>query len=176
MKSSLIMFENLNDDDIALLIKASQKLIFNSGEAIVEYGQSNKGIIIILEGQCQVMTDSGNQLDVLHAGDILGEVSYIEDRTTLAQVVSVGILSAAFIERSILDALIAREVLFSSRFYLGVARVLAYRLRLNMQVAISEKTNIFDSASEFENELDLTHLDSLTVAGARLSYFINAMK
>ena len=176
MKSSLIMFENLNDGDIALLIKASQKIILNSGDTIVEYGQSYMGVFIILEGQCKVMTDTGIQLDILDAGDILGEVSYIEGRTTLARVVSIGNLSAAFIECSVLDALIAREVFFASRFYLGVARVLAYRLRLNMQAIISKNTNIFDSSAELKNELDLTHLDSLTVAGARLSYFINAMK
>jgi hypothetical protein len=74
-----------------------------------------------------------------------------------------------------LDALISREVFFASRFYLGVARVLAYRLRLNMQAIISKNTNIFDSSAELKNELDLTHLDSLTEAGTRLSYFIKAM-
>jgi hypothetical protein len=123
------------------------------------------------------MTDTGIQLDILHAGDILGEVSYIEGRTTLARVVSIGTLTAAFIECTVLDALIVREVFFASRFYLGVARVLAYRLRLNMQVIISKKiNNIFDPSAELENELDLTHLDSLTEAGMRLSYFIKAMK
>jgi hypothetical protein len=45
-----------------------------------------------------------------------------------------------------------------------------------MQAIISKNTNIFDSSAELKNELDLMHLDSLTEAGTRLSYFIKAMK
>ena len=57
----------------------------------------------------------------------------------------------------------------------AVASVLAFRLRRNLQVAISGDVNVLDSAQEFAGEIDAVDLDATAKAGARLSYLLKKL-
>ncbi len=175
MRSSLIMFDELNDDDVSVLITSCEKLHFKAGEVVVDYGHKGKGIFIILQGQCRVEMASGLVLDTLQSGDIVGEVSFVDQRNTVASVIALGDLTTAVVYEDVLRAWVRRDADFAARFYLGVARTLAYRLRLNMQVALSKNANVFASEKEFSNQIDVDDLDAMTIAGTRLAYLLKRL-
>ena len=175
MRSSLIMFDELNDDDVSVLINSCEKLHFKAQDVVIDYGQKGKGIFIILQGQCRVETAGGLALDTLQSGDIVGEVSFVDQRNTVAKVIAQGELTTAVVYEDVLRECIRKDSGFASRFYLGVARTLAYRLRLNMQVALSKNANVLASEKEFSNQIDVDDLDAMTIAGTRLAYLLKRL-
>lgn len=172
MRSSLIMFDELNDDDVSVLINSCEKIHYNSQDVVIEQGQKGTGIFIILQGQCRVEAATGAALGTLQIGDIVGEVSFVDQRSTVARVIAVGEITTAVIHEDVLRDWIRKDPGFASRFYLGVARTLAYRLRLNMQVALSKNAKVFASEKEFSDQIDVEDLDAMTAAGARLAYLL----
>ena len=175
MRSSLIMFDELNDDDVSVLTQSCEKIHYKAKDVVIEYGQKGRGIFIILQGQCRVETATGKALDTLQSGDIVGEVSFVDQRNTVARVIALGELTVAVVYENVLRDWVRKDTGFASRFYLGVARTLAYRLRLNMQVALSKNANVFASEKEFSNQIDVEDLDAMTVAGTRLAYLLKRL-
>lgn len=175
MRSSLIMFDELNDDDVSILINACGKQTFKEKDIIINYGQKGKGVFIILNGQCRVEMVNGMVLDTLQSGDIVGEVSFVDQRNAVARVIALSDLTAAVVQEEVLRKWIQKDSDFAARFYLGVARTLAYRLRLNLQVALGKDANIFASTQEFKNQIDEEDLDAMTNAGTRLAYFLKRL-
>lgn len=65
------------------------------------------------------------------------------------------------------------DPLFATRFYRGVASVLAFRLRSNLQLVRDKGSSMLSSKQEFVGEVDPVDLNASAKAGARLSYFLN---
>lgn len=175
MRSSLIFFEYLNDDDIAWICQVSRKLPMSRAQVVIASGQPNQSIYILLEGKCRVETAQGLRLDVLSSGDIIGEVSFVDRRKTTAQVTADTPVVLAQLDEDVLGNKLAGDPQFAARFYRGVASVLAFRLRRNMQTAISKDSDVLSSAYEFAGEIDAVDLDTTAKAGARLSYLLSRL-
>lgn len=176
MRSSLIMFDELNDGDVSELTKICTKRHLAPRQVMVECGQVGQGVSVILLGQCGVETSDGTALGTLQSGDIVGEVSFVDQRTTVARVVALSQVAIAVIQESDLRELVRKDTGFAARFYLGVARTLAYRLRLNLQLSLKKKTDVFASSREFANQVDLDDLDALSAAGKRLAHFLQRLQ
>ena len=117
----------------------------------------------------------GLALDTLQSGDIVGEVSFVDQRNTVARVIALDDLTAAVVYEDVLREWIRKDTGFAARFYLGVARTLAYRLRLNLQVALSKDADVFSTSQEFSNQIDMEDLDAMTIAGTRLAYLLKRL-
>jgi signal-transduction protein with cAMP-binding, CBS, and nucleotidyltransferase domain len=82
MRSSLIIFEILDEDDVAWIQNSCHKVTYSAGATLVESGKTNRDISLLLNGQCDVFADNGRLLDTLRPGDIMGEVSFVDQRKT----------------------------------------------------------------------------------------------
>lgn len=114
-------------------------------------------------------------MDVLSSGDIFGEVSFVDRRKTTAQVTAETDVALAELNEEVLVNKLASDSMFAARFYRGVASVLAFRLRRNLQTAISKDSDVLSSAQEFVGEIDVVDLDETAKAGARLSYLLSRL-
>jgi CRP/FNR family transcriptional regulator, cyclic AMP receptor protein len=175
MRSSLIMFENLDEDDVAWIHQACRKLKVAKGEILIDAGTVNRDVYILLDGRCSVTARDGQALDMLNAGDIMGEVSFVDRRKTTARITADTDVVVAVIEEDRLMEKIETDTGFAARFYMAVASVLAFRLRRNLQVAISGDVNVLDNNQEFAGEIDAVDLDATAKAGARLSYLLSQL-
>ena len=175
MRSSLIFFEYLNDDDIAWICQASRKVVIASAQVVLASGKPNQTIYILLEGKCRTETPEGQRVDVLSSGDIIGEVSFVDRRKTTAQVTADTHVVLAQLDEEVLGNKLAGAPQFAARFYRGVASVLAFRLRRNMQTAISKDSDVLSNAHEFVGEIDAVDLDTTAKAGVRLSYLLSRL-
>ncbi|MEI6302256.1 MAG: cyclic nucleotide-binding domain-containing protein [Betaproteobacteria bacterium] len=173
MRSSLIFFECLDDDDVAWIYHACHKVHYVDKDVLIDAGMVAAEIFILLEGKCRVESVAGQFLDLLSSGDIIGEVSFVDKRKTATRVSAQGGCAVAVIDGEQLREKLQTDVAFCSRFYLAAARVLAYRLRGNLQVAITEEVNVMNSAQEFVGEIDPADLDATAKSGARLAYLMS---
>jgi CRP/FNR family transcriptional regulator, cyclic AMP receptor protein len=175
MRSSLIIFENLDEDDVAWIHQACRKAEHVAGAVLIESGKVNRHVYLLLDGRCQVSAPDGRALDTLNAGDIMGEVSFVDKRKTVARVTAQTPVVVAVLDEDVLNEKLHEDTAFAARFYMAVASVLAFRLRRNLQVAISGDVNVLDSAQEFAGEIDSVDLDATAKAGARLSYLLRQL-
>ena len=116
MRSSLIFFEYLNDDDIAWVCQVSRKLSIARAQVVMACGQPNQSIYILLEGKCRVETAQGLRLDVLSSGDIIGEVSFVDRRKTTAQVTADTPVVLAQLDEDVLGNKLAGDPQIAARF------------------------------------------------------------
>jgi len=169
MRASMTLFDVLNDDDIAWLRRVCRRVALRTGEVLVECDREGGDLVILLDGRCSVHAADATSLGTLTRGDVVGEVTFIDRRRTLARVVARTDVIGAAIARTDLESRLQQEPEFAARFYLGVARVLAYRLRRNLQTSLRKGQDALDAGHEFEGELDLAGLDGTARAGARLA-------
>ena len=83
MRSSLIMFENLDEDDIAWIHQVCRKLSVAKGEILIDAGTVNRDVYLLLDGRCKVTARDGRALDMLNSGDIMGEISAASNEQSL---------------------------------------------------------------------------------------------
>lgn len=176
MRSSLIFLGYLHDSDVAWMRQAGDRVRRAPGEVVVDSGVTNHDIFLLLEGKCRVQAPNGLLLDPIHSGDLIGEVSYVDGRRTNARVSADSAVSLAHFSARVMGDKLAADTAFAARFYRGVASVLAYRLRRNMQIAINGKVDVLDDpAVEYAGQIDPVDLDMTAKAGARLTYLLQAL-
>lgn len=176
MRSSLIFLGYLDDADVAWLRQAGDRVTRAPGERVIDSGITNHDIFLVLDGKCRVDAPNGMRLDAIHSGDLIGEVSYVDKRKTTARVSADSAVTLAHFSGPVLDAKLATDPAFAARFYRGVASVLAYRLRRNMQIAIEGQADVLDDEGvEYAGEVDPVDLDMTSKAGARLTYLLQAL-
>ena len=173
MRSSLIFFECLDDADLAWIHQACTKIELAATKVLVQIGSVNTDVYILLAGKCKVDGADGRLLTPINAGDIIGEVSFVDKRKTLARVSAESNIVVARLDGDMLTAKLDSDPLFATRFYRGVASVLAFRLRSNLQLVRDKGSSMLSSKQEFAGEVDPVDLNASAKAGARLSYFLN---
>ena len=175
MRSSLIFLSFLNDADVAWIVQVCRKRNLSPGEVLIERGAVNKDIYLLLEGKCSITAANNLSLGEVVSGDLIGEVSYVDERRTNAQVRAQSSVVLAHLSALVLNGKMQADLGFASRFYQGVASVLAFRLRRNLQATFDQKSNLLSSSEEFESEIDSKDLDTTARSGARLDFMLKAL-
>lgn len=175
MRSSLIFLAHLDDSDLAWLQEACRKHRVAAGTIVIDSGVVNEGLYLLLDGRCRVEASDGRFLDALRSGDIIGEVSFVDRRQTTARVTADGSALLAHYSAQVLQDKLSTDLAFASRFFRGVASVLAYRLRFNLQATIRAGVDVLDSAQAFAGEVDLADLEVTARSGARLNHLLQAL-
>ena len=175
MRSSLIFLSFLNDADVAWIVQVCRKRNLSPGEVLIERGAVNKDIYLLLEGKCSITAANNLILGEVVSGDLIGEVSYVDERRTNAQVRAQSSVVLAHLSALVLNGKMQADLGFASRFYQGVASVLAFRLRRNLQATFNQKSNLLSSSEEFESEIDSKDLDTTARSGARLDFMLKAL-
>lgn len=177
MRSSLIFLAHLDDADIAWMQTAGRKRPMSADEDVIASGIVNQDLYLLLAGTCRVAAPDGRPLDTLHSGDIIGEVSFVDGRLTTARAhvsADSGAVLAHF-SAKVMQEQLAADLGFASRFYRGIASVLAYRLRRNLQFALGVGVDVLDSDKTYAGEVDPADLEVTARAGARLNHLIKAL-
>ena len=175
MRSTLIFLSHLEDADVAWLVQACQKRVLKPQDILIQRGAVNQDIYMILQGKCEVKAANDLHLGEIESGELVGEISFVDQRRTTSQVNALTPVTLAHLSASTMDTKLRSDMGFSARFYRGVASVLAFRLRRNLQVAISGRRDILTSEDEFAGQLDMQDLDATAQAGARLEFMVKAL-
>jgi CRP/FNR family cyclic AMP-dependent transcriptional regulator len=106
-----------------------------AGRSLLEEGQTNSRLFIVLKGSVSVKLPkranrvSEVKLATLVGGDIFGEYSLFDGRPVSATVFAVQATRVAWLEKSALDAFVDRHPEAGRRVYESIARILVDRLR-----------------------------------------------
>jgi CRP-like cAMP-binding protein len=158
MRKVLFIFGQLTDKDVAWLAGAGRRRRVARGAVLIRQGTPVDTLYVVLEGELDVVAVGGGterRLARLQAGEVVGEMSFIDARPPSATVRAASDAILYAIPKARLQAGLDREPAFAARFYKAIATFLSDRVRR----AQGEGAEV--------DELDDNVLDRVDRAGAR---------
>jgi CRP-like cAMP-binding protein len=119
----------LTPNDWALVVDKAVRMHFKSGEALVQKGRRSHGLYLVLTGNALVQIPTHGGSFGVGAGEICGEISFIDELPATANVVAKEPVEAYYLDRPTLQSLFELFPHLGSRFYHSLAAILSRRLR-----------------------------------------------
>jgi CRP/FNR family cyclic AMP-dependent transcriptional regulator len=139
------ILSSLAKEDIVWLTQAGTKETITTGTAILTEGTASDFLYIVIDGSFAIQIDALNNQTIAHTGpgEVLGEMSFVDNRPSSETVVADGNCQALIIPRKVLREKIETDDPFAKRFYRALAIFMADRLRdtLNPGAHISPSTD-----------------------------------
>jgi CRP/FNR family cyclic AMP-dependent transcriptional regulator len=167
MRKALYFLGILNDSDIDWLVAAGGRREIAAGWKLIEEGQPIDSVYLVIDGVFAVRTAAlgGREVARLMSGEMMGEMSFVDQAPPSATVQAVEASFVLDIPRRRLNVKLAEDPAFSARFYRALSMFLAARLR-STNAALAGAPAGGDS----EDEMDFDALDNISVAGARFDW------
>lgn len=175
MRKVLYILGQLTDEDVDWLADNGVKREFTSGDSLTSEGKPVRHLSIILKGSADVLIDQGRRLVAsLGSGEIVGEISLVDQRPATAAVCANGRLVCLELEHAALLRRFEADTGFSSRFYRAIALFLADRMRSTVQ-QLGQKAENEDLSGFIDGEMDEEILDKVHLAGQRFDMILQRL-
>jgi CRP/FNR family transcriptional regulator, cyclic AMP receptor protein len=174
MRKALYILGILDDGDVNWLAQTGKARSINAGTVIIQRGVAMDSVFIVIEGQLLVYS-GGVEIARLSAGEIVGEISFVDARPPSASVRAAVDSQVLAIPKAALYAKLHKDLGFASRFYLSVATFLAERLRVaTARLSADEKPGAGEHGEDID-ELHSEMLENIALASARFDMIIKRL-
>jgi CRP-like cAMP-binding protein len=136
--------QDLTRNDWTLIESKAKRISMKLGQEIIKEGARIEHLYVLRRGSASVElegTTSRAVIATLSAGDVCGEMAFLEDRTATAAVVAKDEVEVDAIWADDLRQLVAAFPGFGMRFYRSLAVLLAQRLRQTTKELLREMTS-----------------------------------
>jgi CRP-like cAMP-binding protein len=142
---------------------------------IIQQGRPFEALMVLLEGQLSVrLGERADQaIATLFPGEVLGDISFIDERPPSASVVVVHDSHVLAIDRDVLSAKLDRDSPFAARFYRGLALFLASRLRTTTAHLGYGRSS---SAVEEAETVEAGELEGISLAARRFDQMLRRLR
>jgi CRP-like cAMP-binding protein len=166
MKRVLFLLGHLSDLDIEWMIHNGSKAELEVGDRLIKKGEAIDNLYIVLSGQLSI-TDgvSDKHIALIGAGEIVGEMSFLESRPPSVSVIASKATTVFCISRELMNSRLANNLEFRANFYYAISLFLSNRLR--------KTTSQLGYGSPEEADLiDENVLDGVSQAGSRFGQIL----
>jgi CRP/FNR family cyclic AMP-dependent transcriptional regulator len=174
MRKALYFLGILDDSDTNWLTTMGEVRLISAGTIIIQQSVPVDSVFLVIDGQFQVYSKSV-EIAKLSAGEIVGEISFVDSRPPSASVKATVDSRVLAVPKSALSVKLKKDLGFASRFYLSVATLLAYRLRVaDAQLSAGQS----EAGNEFHEDLDelpANTLENVALASARFDLMIKRL-
>jgi len=174
MRKALYILGILDDNDASWLATAGKSRSVSSGTVIIEQGVPVDWVFIVIDGQFQVSA-RGVEIARLLAGEIVGEISFVDARPPSASVKATVDSQVLAIPKAALRAKLQKDLGFASRFYLSLATFLADRLRVANARLSAGGEEVEGESEEDLDELPVDMLENIALASVRFDMIIKRL-
>jgi CRP/FNR family transcriptional regulator, cyclic AMP receptor protein len=177
MRKALYILGVLEDSDIDWMVSAGRRERVAAGSTLIREARDIEALYIILDGTFAVRTSAaaGKDVAILKAGEIVGEMSFVDSRPPSADVIAIEDSMVLSIPRTVLSERF-KEPGFASRFYRALAIFLASRLRKTVAQLGYGRIPAKADTIEDEEEVGPMALENLVVAGARFDWMLKRLR
>lgn len=169
MRKVLFLFGQLNDDDVEWMLTAGSKRFVSAGGVLIQQGVPVDALFILLTGTLAVWLQGRRgperELARLSAGEIVGEMSFVDARPPSATVKAREDSTVFALSKSILNRKLAADSGFAARFY----RALAIYLSTTVRERHRDLGTGVGGGGEPEEEDDVDELDPNVLDGVYLA-------
>src|SRR3984957_8099945 len=162
MRKVFYILTRLNDEDVDWMAAVGQRQRLDVGRVLIRQGRTIEALIFVLDGQVAVSIAGLGEVARLGSGEILGEMSLVDESPPSATVTVVAPTQILAIDKQRLVDRLESNAAFAARFYRAIAMFLSIRMRSTVQ-----RLGYGNAPASTEEELDLALLDTVHIAGAR---------
>jgi CRP/FNR family transcriptional regulator, cyclic AMP receptor protein len=174
MRKALYILGILDDGDANWLASNGKARRIGAGTVIIRQGVPSTSVFILIDGQLLVHS-AGVEVAKLFAGEIVGEISFVDSQPPSATVTAAVDSQVLDIDKAALRAKLQKDLGFASRFYLSLATFLADRLRV-ATARLSEARGGEHADSEHDiDELPTEMLENTALASARFDMIVKRL-
>lgn len=116
-------------NDWALILDKATRRSFAQGSQLIQVNKQNPNIFFVAKGSASIVSSRGWQIASVRAGEILGEMAFLEGAKPSATVVADEDVEVYSVSWAVLHELFNLFPHLGSRFYRSVAVSLSRRLR-----------------------------------------------
>jgi CRP-like cAMP-binding protein len=129
VRKALQLLGILDDVDIEWMAKNGHVETVSPGTVLIREKTAIDHLYFLLDGEMRVIVGpAGTQVATLLAGEVIGEISFVDSHVPSASVVVTRNAQVLAIPRKVLSDKLAQDTGFACRFYYAIARFLADRL------------------------------------------------
>ncbi len=180
MRKVLFLFGQLSDEDVEWMLDHGERRAVAAGAVLIRQGVAVDAVFILLEGKLAVWLAGRTEREIarLNAGEIVGEMSFLDARPPSATVKGLDAATVFAIPRPLLEAKLAADLGFAARFYRALAIYLSTTVRERHRSLAygGEATGADDgelAADDDEaDELNPAVLDTVYLAGERFDRMV----
>lgn len=177
MRKVLFLFGQLNDDDVEWMLRAGRKRNLREGEVLIQQGVPVDEVYFLLEGRLAVWlkTRRGPDKEIarLQAGEIVGEMSFVDARPPSATVRALEGSTVFGISKAVLSAKLSDDPGFAARFYRALAIYLSMTVReRHRALGYGSDSDLAEAEDDGGDELDPNVLDGIYIAGERFDRMV----
>jgi CRP/FNR family cyclic AMP-dependent transcriptional regulator len=176
MRKVLFLFGQLNDDDVEWMLTAGTKRFVPAGGVLIRQGVPVDAVFILLEGTLAVWLKSRRgperELARLSAGEIVGEMSFVDARPPSATVKALEDSTVFALSKAVLNRKLAADSGFAARFYRALAIYLSTTVRERHRDLAPGAEGESDAEEDDADELDPNVLDGVYLAGERFDRMV----
>ncbi|MBF0554518.1 MAG: cyclic nucleotide-binding domain-containing protein [Nitrospirae bacterium] len=134
MSTMVKILEILSDEDIQWLLSMGMEEHLEPETLLIKEGEFTEAVYIVLEGLLGVYISASGykQVAAIGAGEIIGEMSYLENVPTSATVIAIEPSIVLSISKDAIDDRIDTDPTFGNRLYRGIGTAVSQRLRKAM--------------------------------------------
>jgi CRP/FNR family cyclic AMP-dependent transcriptional regulator len=174
MRKVFYLMGIMDDGDVEWLRKNGSAKHMASGTVLIREGAAVDDVFVVLDGKLSVLIKAMGDREVatLLAGEIVGEMSFVDSRPPSASVVAAQDSCLLVLSRSVLSAKLQTDSAFAARFYRAVATLLADRLRKTTSyLGYGKWTEDTDP-----DELDESMMDSVSLGATRFDRLLKQLR
>lgn len=174
MRKVLFLFGQLNDDDIEWMINTGRRQPVARGEVLIRQGVPVDALFILLEGRLSVLLGrQEREIARLSAGEIVGEMSFVDARPPSATVRGLEDAIVLAIPKPMLQGKLDRDAGFAARFYRALAIFLSTTVReRHRMLGYGADVDLDEVQEDDADELDPNVLDGVYLAGERFDRMV----
>ena len=167
MRKALFFLSILGDSDVEWLSNRAKRRTVAPGTTLIYFGKQVDSLYLVMDGMFRVETNEGRELARLSAGELLGEMSFVDSRPPSATVTALTDSSVIAIDRAEVRLKLEEDVGFASRFYKAIAVLLSDRLRSTVSHLGYGGELELDENIEDKDEVSPDLLETMSLAGTR---------
>jgi len=170
MRKVLYILSLLTDADVDWIANSGRRRSHAAGAVLITQNQPIDSLMIVLEGRVRVDVAGVGEVAQLGSGEILGEMSLIEDGTPSASVIVLEASQVLHLDRNLLNAKLEQDPHFAARLYRAIAMFLSARMRSTVQ-----RLGYGTVTVASEDEIGPSLLDNVHIAGNRFDRMVKKL-
>ena len=130
MSNATSLLEQLTDEDAVWLLESNEERRVAAGEVVIAAGEPIDAMYLIFDGVLGVVGADGEApFATAGAGEIVGEMSFVERETPSRTVEALEDSTVLVLSHDVLRGRAERDAEFAARLYRALAVLLSHRLR-----------------------------------------------
>ena len=170
MRKVLYILTRLNDEDVDWLSSVGTRMSLPTGTVLIREGEPIGALTFVLEGLLSVTVAGVGEVARLGSGEIMGEMSLVDENPPSATVTVVEKALVLSIDRATIDTKTAADSAFAARLYRAIAMFLSVRLRRTVQ-----RLGYGSEPPATHEEIDMELLDAMHIAGGRFDRLVRKL-